>query len=100
MLESTAQPFPPFHVIDNVYYVGSAGLSAWVIKTAAGLILLDVGMPENPNMVEKNIQTLGFRLRDVKILLNQSRWCHSHHSDYTGSLRRRHHLFDAGGTKW
>jgi metallo-beta-lactamase class B len=77
------EPFAPFRVIDNIYYVGSAGLSAWVIKTPKGLILLDVGMPANAPMVEKSIKALGFSLSDVKILLN------SHaHFDHAGGLAR------------
>ncbi len=77
------QPFTPFRVIGNVYYVGSAGLSAWLIKTPKGLILLDVGVPENAALVEGNIQALGFHLRDIRILLN------SHaHFDHSGGLAR------------
>lgn len=73
----------PFHVIDNVYYVGSAGLSAWLITTPQGHILLDAGMPSYAPTVERNIQTLGFALKDVKILLN------SHaHFDHSGGLAR------------
>jgi metallo-beta-lactamase class B len=71
----------PFRLIDNVHYVGSAGLSAWLITTPAGHILLDVGMPSNAAMVQRNIEHLGFKLRDVKILLN------SHaHFDHAGGL--------------
>ncbi len=77
------QPFAPFHVIDNVYYVGSAGLSAWLIKTPKGLILLDVGLPQNAPMVEKSIEALGFHVKDIKILLN------SHaHFDHSGGLAK------------
>ncbi len=77
------QPTEPFHVIDNVYYVGTAGLSAWLITTPKGLILLDVGVPGNADLVEKNIIRLGYRLSDVKILLN------SHaHFDHSGGLAR------------
>ncbi len=78
-----SQPAAPFRVIDNVYYVGSAGLSAWVIKTPKGLILLDVGTPANAPMVEKSIEALGFHLSDVKILLN------SHaHFDHAGGFAK------------
>jgi metallo-beta-lactamase class B len=73
----------PFHVIDNVYYVGSAGLSAWLITTPEGHILLDAGMPSYAPTVERNIQTLGFALKDVKILLNT----HAHF-DHSGGLAR------------
>jgi len=78
-----AKPYAPFRVIDNVYYVGSEGLSAWLIKTPKGLILLDVGVPANADMVEANIKTLGFKVSDVKILLN------SHaHFDHSGGLAK------------
>lgn len=71
----------PFRVIDNVYYVGSAGLSAWLITTPQGHILLDVGLPQNATMVQRNIERLGFRVTDVKVLLN------SHaHFDHAGGL--------------
>ena len=73
----------PFRVIDNVYYVGSAGLTAWLITTPKGHILLDVGLPQNASMVERNIRRLGFRLRDVKILLNT----HAHF-DHAGGIAR------------
>ena len=76
-------PTKPFHVIDNVYYVGTEGISAWIIRTPKGLILLDVGMPDAAPLVEENIKALGFKLSDVKILLN------SHaHIDHAGGLAR------------
>lgn len=78
-----SQPFAPFRVIDRIYYVGSAGISAWLIATPKGLILLDAGMPDYAPQVEANIRKLGFRLGDVKILLN------SHaHFDHSGGLAR------------
>ncbi len=71
----------PFRVIDNVYYVGSAGLSAWLITTPKGHILLDVGLPANADLVERNIRSLGFQTADVRILLNT----HAH-DDHAGGL--------------
>lgn len=80
---SWTAPATPFHVIDAVYYVGTEGISAWIIRTPAGLILLDGGMPEAAPLVEANIKALGFRLSDVKILLN------SHaHFDHSGALAK------------
>ena len=77
------RPIAPFHVIDTVYYVGSAGIAAWIIKTPTGLILLDAGMPAYAPTVEANIRALGFRLADVKIMLI------SHaHFDHSGGLAR------------
>jgi len=77
------QPQKPFHVIGNIYYVGMAGVSAFLITTPQGHILTDGGLPESVPFIEKNIQTLGFKLSDVKILLN------SHaHFDHSGGLAK------------
>jgi len=78
-----AKPQAPFHVIGNIYYVGMAGVSAFLIVTPKGDILTDGGLPETADAIEQNIQTLGFRLSDVKILLN------SHaHFDHSGGLAK------------
>jgi metallo-beta-lactamase class B len=74
-------PFEPFQLIDNIYYVGTDGIAAYIIKTSQGLILLDTALPESTGMIKANIAKLGFRLADIKIILN------SHaHFDHTGGL--------------
>jgi len=76
-----AQPWTPFHLIGNIYYVGASGVSAFLITTSAGSILLDGGLPETAGQIQANIKTLGFRVNDVKYLLN------SHaHFDHAGGL--------------
>ncbi len=78
-----AQPAQPYKIIDNTYSVGSAGLTALLIVTPKGAVLLDVGLPQNAALVEANIVKLGFKLSDVKILLT------SHgHFDHSGGLAR------------
>ncbi len=76
------KPQKPFPVIGNIYYVGMAGVSAFLIVTPAGDILTDGGLPESAAPeIESNIAALGFKLSDVKILLN------SHaHFDHDGGL--------------
>jgi metallo-beta-lactamase class B len=77
------KPQAPFHVIGNIYYVGMAGVSDFLIVTPKGDILTDGGLPESAPFIEKNIQALGFKLADVKILLN------SHaHFDHSGGLAK------------
>ena len=49
-------PFAPFHMIGNIYYVGSAGLACYIIKTPKGEILLDSGYPDMASQIEGNIQ--------------------------------------------
>lgn len=78
-----SQPAAPFKIIDNTYFVGTAGLPTYLIATKQGLILLDVGLPENAPLVEANIRKLGFKLSDVKFILN------SHaHFDHAGGLAK------------
>ncbi len=89
----------PFKAIDNVYYVGSAGLTSWLITTPAGHVLLDGGLPENAPLIERNIVRLGFRLRDVKILLNTH--AHFDHAGGLAALRRntQARLFSSAGDR-
>lgn len=77
----------PFRIIDNIHYVGSAGLSAFLVTTPKGHILLDAGLPANADMVARNIERLGFALRDVRILLNSH--AHFDHAGGLAELRRR-----------
>ncbi len=73
----------PFRVIDDIYYVGMGDTSAWLIYTLQGFILIDGGLPESAAPIEANIKTLGFNIKDVKILLN------SHaHFDHAGGLAK------------
>jgi metallo-beta-lactamase class B len=74
-------PMAPFRIIDNVYYVGTEGLSSFLFVTPEGDILLDAALPDSASQIEANIRKLGFKLSDVKILLN------SHaHFDHSGGL--------------
>ena len=75
------QPIEPFRMIDNVYYVGAARISAFLITTPAGHILTDGGFAETAPIILNNIRKLGFNPRDVRYLFN------SHaHSDHAGGL--------------
>jgi metallo-beta-lactamase class B len=76
-------PMKPFHVIDDIYYVGMGDTSAWLIATLQGFILIDGGLPESAAPIEANIKTLGFDIKNVKIILN------SHaHFDHAGGLAK------------
>jgi metallo-beta-lactamase class B len=76
-----SRAYPPFHIADNLYFVGTEGLSSFLITTPAGLILIDGTVPGQAKGIEANIRTLGFKPADVKILLNT----HAHF-DHAGSL--------------
>src|SRR5688500_5662428 len=75
------EPVEPFRIIGNIYYAGASGVSAFLIRTNAGSILIDGGLPETAPLIAQSIKALGFDIRDVKYLLN------SHaHFDHAGGL--------------
>jgi metallo-beta-lactamase class B len=75
------KPVPPFRIVGNLYYVGAAEVTSFLITTPKGDFLLDGGFAETAPQIEHNISQLGFDLRDVKFLLN------SHaHFDHAGGL--------------
>ena len=63
------QPFEPVKIVGNIYYVGTHGLSSFLIVTPGGGILIDSGEDASVPFIRANVEKLGFRLADVKILL-------------------------------
>lgn len=76
------QPIRPFHIVGNIYFIGTRQLGSYLIAGSAGHILLDGALPESAPQIERNIETLGFRLKDVRILLNS----HAHYDHAGGGL--------------
>lgn len=74
-------PTAPFRIADNLYYVGTAGISAFLITTPDGHVLIDGAMPSSARHIEASIGKLGFKTGDVKVLLNT----HAHF-DHAGGL--------------
>lgn len=74
-------PVKPFHIAGNVYYVGTQGLAAYLIKSDEGAILIDATLAENAGQIERNIEGLGVPLREVKLLLSD----HAH-ADHVGAM--------------
>ena len=66
---SWTEPFEPFRVAGNLYYVGTRGVSSFLFVTPAGNILLDTGVDEAVPLVRANVEKLGFKISDIKIIL-------------------------------
>ncbi|NHQ93748.1 subclass B3 metallo-beta-lactamase [Janthinobacterium lividum] len=71
-------PVKPFNVFGNTWYVGTAGLSAVLVTSPQGHILLDGALPQSAPLIIENIKALGFRIEDVKYILNShAHWDHA-----------------------
>jgi metallo-beta-lactamase class B len=63
-------PIAPFQIADNLYYVGSRDLAAYLVTTPAGNILINANLKSSPPQIRASVERLGFRWEDTKILLN------------------------------
>ena len=79
--EAWNAPQGPFRVFGDTYYVGTAGLSAVLITSDNGLILLDGALPQSARLIDQNIRAMGFRTEDLRLIVN------SHaHFDHAGAI--------------
>ena len=71
------EPFPPFHIAGNLYYVGSKGLANYLITTPQGNILINSDLEANVPMIQASIEKLGFKFSDTKtLLISHAHWDH------------------------
>ncbi len=77
---------PPVQVYANVWQVGTCGIVALLVTSDAGHILIDAATDEAAPGIARNIERLGFKLSDVKILLNGHE--HLDHAGGIGALQR------------
>src|SRR5262245_44090026 len=74
------EPFPAHRVAPNTYYVGSKALATYLITTPEGHILINSGFEETVPLIRIAVESLGVKLRDVKILLAS----HAHNDHVAG----------------
>jgi metallo-beta-lactamase class B len=75
-------PDQPFNIAGNLYYVGSTGVTSFLLTGPDGHVLIDGGYPETAPLIIASIAKLGYDIRDVKVLVNT----HAHF-DHAGGLR-------------
>jgi len=78
---SWSAPHAPFQITDHIYSVGTEGIGVYLITTPEGHILIDASTQKGADVVEANIKSLGFKLSDIKYLLEN----HAH-DDHVGGL--------------
>ena len=83
-------PAPPVRIHGNTYLVGTCGITSILIVGSDGDVLIDGGPEEAADLIADNIRALGYRLTDVKYLLNSHE-----HFDHAGGLAKLQRLTGA-----
>jgi metallo-beta-lactamase class B len=73
--------YQPFRIAGNLYYVGTYDLACYLITTTKGNILINTGLAESESQIRSNIEALGFKFSDTKILLTTQA-----HYDHMGAM--------------
>ncbi|MFT3674379.1 MAG: subclass B3 metallo-beta-lactamase [Chitinophagaceae bacterium] len=76
-----AKPYAPFRIAGNLYYVGTYDLASYLITTSQGHILINTGLAASKESIKTSIEKLGFKYRDIKILLTTQA-----HYDHLGAM--------------
>ena len=85
--EAWNAPQQPFRVFGNTWYVGTAGLSAVLVSSPQGHVLLDGGLSQSAPRIDASIRALGFRTEDVRLIVNSH--AHYDHAGGIAALQRR-----------
>jgi metallo-beta-lactamase class B len=79
------RPVAPYRVIGNVYSVGASDITSFLVVTREGHVIINSGFEETVPQIQENVRALGFRLEDVKVLLQS----HAHFDHAAGHARLR-----------
>jgi metallo-beta-lactamase class B len=76
-----SRAYKPFRIAGNLYYVGTYDLACYLITTPKGNVLINTGLAASADLIRSNIETLGFKFTDTKILLTTQA-----HFDHMGAM--------------
>jgi len=76
-----SKAYKPFRIAGNLYYVGTHELACYLVTTPKGNILINTGLASSASQIRDNIEALGFRFADTKLLLTTQ----AHH-DHLGAM--------------
>jgi metallo-beta-lactamase class B len=85
-IDNTNFQIDPFRIINNLWWVGHSQVGSFLITTSDGLILLDSTSTEDAHWVVENIVKAGFKLGDIKYILNTHP--HAEHMGGTAALQQ------------
>jgi metallo-beta-lactamase class B len=67
--DAALQKIEPYKAFDNVYYVGICWVSAWLITSPNGHVLIDTLYGPYTGQMLENIRALGFDPKDIKLVV-------------------------------
>jgi metallo-beta-lactamase class B len=79
-------PFPEFRIAGNIYWVGTADLAVYLIKTPSGDILINTDFDQDVPLIQKSVEQTGAKISYVKIILISH--SHNDHVAGTAALKR------------
>ena len=76
--DNWTRPFPGHRVIGNLYAVGTYDLAVFLVTSDEGHFLINTGLEDSTELIRQNIESLGFRFEDIRVLLQmQAHWDHT-----------------------
>jgi metallo-beta-lactamase class B len=76
-----SDPAPPVKIFGNAYDVGTCGITVMLVVGDRGAVLIDAGPAAAASLIAANIERLGLKLSDVKLILSTHE-----HVDHAGGL--------------
>src|ERR1044072_2272298 len=76
-------PMEPYHIIDNIYYIGTQDVASFLIATPSGHIIVNSLYQSLGPRLQANTEKLGFKFEDVKMILGN----HAHGDHMEGNTR-------------
>jgi metallo-beta-lactamase class B len=80
------QPAAPVRIADHTWQIGTAGITAVLVKTDDGALLIDGGLPQAADMLLAHMRALGVAPGDLKFILASH--AHGDHAGPTAALGR------------
>lgn len=84
---SWLQPMAPLQIADHTWQIGTENLTALLVQTAEGAILLDGGMPQMAGHLLDNMKARGVAPQDLRLILLSH--AHADHAGPVAELKRR-----------
>ncbi len=84
--EAWRQPIAPVRIAEHTWQIGTAGITTLLVKTDAGALLIDGGLPQAADLLLSQMRALGVGPGDLKFILNSH--AHGDHAGAIAALKR------------